>query len=189
MLEQALIDFSSYHRLTKTEQTIATSCSLGLETLDEGVVSPAFSEMILRLRFASKQTSGCSRRAHHHHRLNNCIQQSHLEESVVSQLRTLVSSSLATTSTGTNQAFQPDRIQHARRCIKAVMLKLYLPETHGFTAKQLEHLRIAFHNAAMRRLTFVVGLCHSENRGGHHRSSSKQPYRSVSFGAQPDPCA
>ena len=52
------------------------------------------------------------------HRLNSSIQQSHLEESVVSQLRTLISGSLATTSTGTNQVFQPAKIQHARRCIK-----------------------------------------------------------------------
>jgi hypothetical protein len=44
--------------------------------------------------------------------------------------------------------FQPGRIEHARRCIKAVMLKLYLPQSHRFTSKQLERLRIAFHDAA-----------------------------------------
>jgi hypothetical protein len=149
MLEQALIDFSKLspshkdrtdHRnvLLSWSRDLGRGCGL-TGILGDDLEAPIRQQADFWLLSGAPITN---------HRLNNCIQQSHLEESVVSQLRTLVSSSLATTSTGTNQAFQPDRIQHARRCIKAVMLKLYLPETHNFTAKQLEHLRIAFHNAA-----------------------------------------
>ena len=149
MLEQALIDFSKLspshkdrtdHRnvLLSWSRDLGRGCGL-TGILGDDIEAPIRQQADFWLLSGAPITN---------HRLNNCIQQSHLEESVVSQLRTLVSSSLATTSTGTNQAFQPDRIQHARRCIKAVMLKLYLPETHNFTAKQLEHLRIAFHNAA-----------------------------------------
>lgn len=149
MLEQALIDFSQLspshkdrtdHRnvLLSWSRDLGRGCGL-TGILGDDLEAPIRQQADFWLLSGAPITN---------HRLNNCIQQSHLEESVVSQLRSLVSSSLATTSTGTNQAFQPDRIQHARRCIKAVMLKLYLPETHEFTAKQLEHLRIAFHNAA-----------------------------------------
>ena len=37
------------------------------------------------------------------------------------------------------------------------MLKLYLPEGR-FHCQTTEHLRIAFHNAAMQRSTLVLGL-------------------------------
>ena len=149
MLEQALIDYSKLspshkdrtdHRnvLLSWSRDLGRGCGL-TGILGDDTQSPIRQQADFWLLSGAPITN---------HRLNSSIQQSHLEESVVSQLRTLISGSLATTSTGTNQVFQPDRIQHARRCIKAVMLKLYLPEGHVFTAKQLEHLRIAFHNAA-----------------------------------------
>jgi hypothetical protein len=149
MLEQALIDYlklSPSHKDRTDHRNILLSWSRDLGRgcgltgiLGDEIQGPICQQADFWLLSGASITN---------HRLNNSIQQSHLEESVVSQLRTLVSGSLATTSTGTNHAFQPDRIQHARRCIKAVMLKLYIPENHEFTTKQLEHLRIAFHNAA-----------------------------------------
>ena len=149
MLEQALIDYSKLspshkdrtdHRniLLSWSRDLGRGCGL-TGILGDDIKGPIRQQADFWLLSGAPITN---------HRLKSSIQQSHLEESVVSQLRTLVSGSLATTSTGTNQAFQPDRIQHARRCVKAVMLKLYLPENHEFTTKQLEHLRIAFHNAA-----------------------------------------
>lgn len=149
MLEQALIDYSKLspshkdrtdHRniLLSWSRDLGRGCGL-TGILGDDTQSPIRQQADFWLLSGAPITN---------HRLDKSIQQSHLEESVVSQLRTLMSRSLATTSTGTNQVFQPDRIQHARRCIKAVMLKLYLPENHGFMAKQIDHLRIAFHNAA-----------------------------------------
>lgn len=149
MLEQALIDYSKLspshkdrtdHRnvLLSWSRDLGRGCGL-TGILGDDIQSPIRQQADFWLLSGAPITN---------HRLNKSIQQSHMEESVVSQLRTLMSGSLATTSTGTNQVFQPDRIQHARRCIKAVMLKLYLPENHGFMSKQLDHLRIAFHNAA-----------------------------------------
>lgn len=149
MVEQALIDYSKLspshkdrtdHRniLRSWSRDLGQGCGL-TGILGDEIEAPIRQQADFWLLSGAPITS---------HRLNSCIQHSQLEEGVVSQLRKLLSGSLATTSTGTNQVFQPDKIQHARRCIKAVMLKLYLPENHGYTAKQLEHLRIALHNAA-----------------------------------------
>jgi hypothetical protein len=149
ILEQALIDFSKLspshkdrtdHRnvLLSWSRDLGRGCDL-TGVLGDDEHAPIRQEADFWLLSGSPITN---------HRLNSCIQQSQLEESVVAQLRTLLSGSLATTSTGTNQVFQPGRIEHARRCIKAVMLKLYLPQSHRFTSKQLERLRIAFHDAA-----------------------------------------
>lgn len=82
-------------------------------------------------------------------RLTSASMGSRLEEGLVTQLRQLFSRALSTTSVGSTTEFRPDVIHHARRCIKAATVKIYLPQGHGFTGRQLERIRIQTMEAAV----------------------------------------
>lgn len=71
-----------------------------------------------------------------------------LEERMVNKIRKLIGQSLSTTSGGSNPSFRPDKIEHARRCIKASLIRIYLPENHRYNDSQIERMRISVLDAA-----------------------------------------
>ena len=149
MLEQALIDYSKLspshkdrtdHRnvLLSWSRDLGRGCGL-TGILGDDTQSPIRQQADFWLLSGAPITN---------HRLNSSIQQSHLEESVVSTQNT----DFRFTGYNINryQSSVPTRQNPTRRrCIKAVMLKLYLPEGHVFTAN----------NWSIFALPFTTQLC------------------------------
>ena len=80
--------------------------------------------------------------------LQSGINKTGLEERMVNKIRKLIGQSLSTTSGGSNPSFRPDKIEHARRCIKASLIRVYLPENHRYNDSQVERLRVSVLDAA-----------------------------------------
>jgi hypothetical protein len=81
-------------------------------------------------------------------RLRHALNEPVVDEAITVQLQQLVSRSLSTMSGSMSAAFRADRVSHARRCFKATLVRLHLPEGHGFTKEQLTALRVVMTNAA-----------------------------------------
>ena len=81
-------------------------------------------------------------------RLRHALDEPVVDEAITVQLQQLVSRSLSTMSGSMSAAFRADRVSHARRCFKATLVRLHLPEGHGFTKEQLAALRVVLTNAA-----------------------------------------